>query len=857
MPPINRRKAIGGIAASTVIADSLMAETKRQQARRNSRAQTCCPGDVRLASRLQQLQEMFNEFQRDQPKKRRMLAAFAQAYMNSLWGNETPTDDPYAVADNIQEFLSSLPPIFQEGLDFGLAWINLRSRLLTKRWFTELSIQERRQLLSQGEDETPFPLISWDNRFVIHTITESLAMVTRLVTNSRNPARLHINGMWGEAAKRLDTLADDPMLKKPAYPHWNDDADEFDVVIVGSGAGGAVVASEVLQAGFSCLIIESGDWVHPTQYVQKGFENGKEVAYPPKTEEVLRNTYMNNGLNPLGKLLDFGLGKNEKPDEVAEVDSEVAEQGDQISPVGRSIPELLADLLPTRDENGALRDNPGIRIPPFKSRPKLVNLVQANVVGGGPYINNAIHLPIKPKPYKDWGENQPIVNGERVPYEKLKSKMDAIEDKLGVSAKPSEICTGDDAELFRKGVLAWAQLHAPDVEPESLPVSIDDPTEENNCIGSGSDNWIDPHGRHIGGLHPWRANKPNSYFMDIVKNCSDTGKNCVAYKTKAVRFEVEIDPVGEGRKVTHLIVEDGHGTRVRRRKIRAKKFVLAAGAVASTNILHASPYLQRTPGLGSGFTGNVGSPLMAVFGKPVRKEDSERPLPGIAQCVMVQEDEQGQRPLLENWFGLPGMVALSASGWFGENAKVMNKFRHLITCGIVIPTKVRKKNKISANGRAVLDLSETEFELYMKGLKLVAEIFFAAAEAEGDTVELIFPTKGAILDEKTGKPLKVTDPKTLKYAVQYIEKRGVPFLNIICTHPQGGNPLGKVVDNSSFKVMNTENLFIADASVFPGPCKINPQLTLKALAHYAADQVIADLSGSKTPLVDPLASKGG
>lgn len=39
-----------------------------------------------------------------------------------------------------------------------------------------------------------------------------------------------------------------------------------DVVVVGSGAGGAVVASQLARAGLSVIVLEEGDWVRPSEY---------------------------------------------------------------------------------------------------------------------------------------------------------------------------------------------------------------------------------------------------------------------------------------------------------------------------------------------------------------------------------------------------------------------------------------------------------------------------------------------------------------------------------------------------------------------------------------------------------------
>jgi choline dehydrogenase-like flavoprotein len=63
-------------------------------------------------------------------------------------------------------------------------------------------------------------------------------------------------------------------------------------------------------------------------------------------------------------------------------------------------------------------------------------------------------------------------------------------------------------------------------------------------------------------------------------------------------------------------------------------------------------------------------------------------------------------------------------------------------------------------------------------------------------------------------------------------------------HPQGGNALGPtasegVVDPRSFRVHGVANLHLCDASVFPTSIGVNPQLTVMALAEYAAPLIEA------------------
>jgi len=68
-------------------------------------------------------------------------------------------------------------------------------------------------------------------------------------------------------------------------------------------------------------------------------------------------------------------------------------------------------------------------------------------------------------------------------------------------------------------------------------------------------------------------------------------------------------------------------------------------------------------------------------------------------------------------------------------------------------------------------------------------------------------------------------------------------------HPQGGNIMVgdrapaamrelRVVDDR-FRVSGFDNVFIADASVFPGSLTVNPQWTIMAMSSMAAKNVLA------------------
>jgi choline dehydrogenase-like flavoprotein len=157
----------------------------------------------------------------------------------------------------------------------------------------------------------------------------------------------------------------------------------------------------------------------------------------------------------------------------------------------------------------------------------------------------------------------------------------------------------------------------------------------------------------------------------------------------------------------------------------------------------------------------------------------------------------------------------------------MERYDHLMAVGVLVGT--------ASNGRIVRALTggpgvdfrpqPTDLATLARGLKLLGELLFAAGAAR-----VMVNSWG--YDEFTsadelGKIDRIAaDPD---------------YISLGTGHPQGGNAIScnprRGVVGPDFKVHGYDDLYVCDASVFPSSLTVNPQLTVMALAHYAAQRI--------------------
>jgi choline dehydrogenase-like flavoprotein len=643
-----------------------------------------------------------------------VLKAFSELQLSFLQPHCSCPSHFDGEADQVQhdvfQYLDTVPPLIRDAITLVLDHIELAALSIRQKSFAVLSNPERKDVLDRLAASGSYDEVSL------------LARLTWLITYSRPAARDCI--CFTQPPDPAGGLADPrPQPPLPTLDH------EYDVCIIGSGAGGALVAARLHEEGREVLLIDEGKWVEPRNY-------------PVRDDLALSQLFRDSGLQP------------------------------------------------------ALPDIPHI---PQRSGLSFMTVLQARLFGGGPAINNAIHLPITQRRWSIWRNTYDFP----VEWADLATALAQVEKDLGVGT-PGTIemrkAIGDRSLAVEAGAKSLGWIVG------DLPVAAHD------CIGCGGCNAGCRFGLKTGGLHNTRAaDRPRSYLQKAYD-----AKVAMRPELRAIRFVTTLG----SRKVASLTCQDlssGHPQEV---NVRARTFVLAAGPVASSQLLHRSGIQILSP-VGKHIAANVVLPVFALLDKPIPKGKNN---PGLEMCVYV---DQGGR-LLESWFHYPGSLAAAIPGWLDEHVDIMTQYPRLACCGVVVPTGNR--GLIAwPHEQIVMSLSADELDQMKDGVASVADLFFAAG------AEKVIP--GTRISSIINKTTADADKATFRQSI-----RGPADFSLSTAHPQGGNALGRdplrSVVSPKFTLFDFNNVFVADASLFPAGCGVNPQMTTMALAHLACDAIL-------------------
>jgi len=262
----------------------------------------------------------------------------------------------------------------------------------------------------------------------------------------------------------------------------------------------------------------------------------------------------------------------------------------------------------------------------------------------------------------------------------------------------------------------------------------------------------------------------------------------------------------------------------RQLRVLADRVVVAAGAMLTPALLERSGIEDASGWRGRNLHIHPATRVGAVFDEEVRGWEE------VPQAYNVHEFTR-EGIFIQGQFQPPSTEAPVLPGIGAAHKQLMSQFPKLGSFGALISDVSEGRVRARGHGWPLVTykMVPEDVQKLARAISLTAQIFFAAgARAVFPGIQqhpvLHNPDEARALQSERFKP---TDFEMMAF------------------HPQGtcrmGEDASRAVTDSYGAHHGTRNLVVADASLFPSSCKVNPQITIMALATRAAARVADDL----------------
>ncbi|MBI2339563.1 MAG: GMC family oxidoreductase [Deltaproteobacteria bacterium] len=251
-----------------------------------------------------------------------------------------------------------------------------------------------------------------------------------------------------------------------------------------------------------------------------------------------------------------------------------------------------------------------------------------------------------------------------------------------------------------------------------------------------------------------------------------------------------------------------------------QKTVVACGTLHSPLLLKRSRIGLQSGQLGKNLTIHPTAKMVGIFDEVI---DGHRGVPQASQIADYEEEGM----MFESVFFPPWLLATSIFQVQEKHAEIMRAYRRVGVYGFLVHDENRGRVVSGPGGRPIVfyNLGHREKELFVKGLKILARLFFSAGARK------VYPTVRTIHEISSVEEME-------KVESRQIRRRD---LESAAFHPlgtcrMGMDPKRSVVDEN-LRVHGVENLWVADGSVFPTSLGVNPQITIMAFATRCAEGI--------------------
>ncbi len=406
----------------------------------------------------------------------------------------------------------------------------------------------------------------------------------------------------------------------------------------------------------------------------------------------------------------------------------------------------------------------------------IVSVLAGEALGGTTAINSGTCLDPPASLLQAWDREL----GTRLAHE-LPVHVAAVNEDLGVSVPPLELL-GPSHQLFLKGVRKLG-VGEPFVLPRNAP----------QCQGAG---------RCCFGCPTGAKQSTDRAYLPRAERAGAT----ILSLTRAERVKVE----GDGVRVL-LTGADGWRT------LACRELVIAGGALSTPRLLRGSKLGSRWRRAGDELTIHPAAKVVAVFDDPVHGGRGVPQGMGMKLAQLPTIAFEGIFTPAEALVPLLVATACDVTWW-------LDRHERLASFGFMVQDSGRGRVRWPL-GLPLLryQLAGADATAMVEAAKLIARAFLQAG-AERVLLPLI------------GAPNEVSDEGEL----ERIDPRAVRPARVVATgfHPLGTAGLGRLVDDN-LRLVGAPQVRVCDGSVLPGPPGVNPQITIMALAHRLAAQMLA------------------
>jgi choline dehydrogenase-like flavoprotein len=267
-------------------------------------------------------------------------------------------------------------------------------------------------------------------------------------------------------------------------------------------------------------------------------------------------------------------------------------------------------------------------------------------------------------------------------------------------------------------------------------------------------------------------------------------------------------------------------------RVRAKVVVLAAGAIASSQILLKNRIAPDR--VGRGLALHPVAFVLGDFPYEIRANQGITMAYTLHEFGVTNGVEDGGF-LIEAIFLPPLQFSLHVSISPEEHRELLGRYTHM-TMAFAFPRDHPTGSiGLTPEGepRVSYALDRKGIEDVAKGIEILARMWFKLGATR------------VVTSHRSEPILKSEDeiPRLIRTI-----KREPRKLFLVSAHPQGGNRMGSdpatsVVDATG-RVHGFQNLFVSDASVFPNATGVNPQLTVMTLSTILSRRINESQFGS-------------